>query len=116
MISIDINEELLICIKRHVESGNNLTFTPQLSGMDFTVYFDNPIDDKLMSFRLYDWVMDEVFNISEIIDSGKFDGEFHFEIDSTTNNLYLIAHLSWFEEDSYDPCHSEILKYSVEYE
>lgn len=116
MRSITINEELLICIKSHVEIGNNLTFTPQLSGMDFTVYFDKPIDDKLMNTRLYSWVMDEVFNISEIIDSGKFDGEFHFEIDPTTNSLCLIADLSWFEEGSYDPYHSEILKYSVESE
>jgi hypothetical protein len=116
MKTISINEGLLNCIKSHVKSGNNLTFLPQLSGMDFSVYFDKPIEDKLMNQSLYNWIMDEVFNVSEIVDHGKFDGQFYFEIDSTTNNLYLIADLSWFDMDSYDPYHSEKLKYSVEYE
>jgi hypothetical protein len=116
MKSISINEGLLNCIKSHVEIGNNLTFSPQLSGMDFSVYFDNPIEDELMDERLYHWIMNEVFNISEIVDHGKFEGQFHFELESNTNILYLIADLSWFELDSNEPYHSETLKYPVEYE
>ena len=114
MKTISLNEWLLKCIESHVKSGNNLSFSPQLSGMDFSVYFENPIKDDLMHTSLYDWIIDEVFNISEIVDHGKFDGQFYFEIESTTNILYLIANLSWFEEDSYEPYHREILRYAVE--
>jgi hypothetical protein len=113
MKKIEISKMLFDFIINQIAFDNKISFQPEFSGMDFSVYFEKPINDDLIHSSLYNWIKDEVFSLSEIIDNGRFQGQFNFEIESTSKNLLLSSKLSWFEEDSYEPYHSETISYII---